>query len=162
MFKDREHCYLAAPFFTTEQIQLVAFIENLDLEPMRGGYAAGQTIYSPRNDGLVLKTTATDQERSQVFAENVRAILAARFVLAVIDDFDPGVIFEVGFAYGQGVPILAYSDVPGRGLNVMLAGAADLGFVNGRPELAALFARFTGGVYIDDVAPRNTWAGDIQ
>lgn len=160
MFKDREHCYLAAPFFNLDQLEVVKFIESLDLEPLRNGSI--QPIYSPRQDGFMLKRKATDQERAQVFAENVKAILAARFVLAVIDDFDPGVVFEVGFAYGQGIPILAYSDVPGRGLNVMLAGAADLGFVNGRPELAKLFARFHVGVYINDVAPYNTWAGEIQ
>jgi nucleoside 2-deoxyribosyltransferase len=97
-----------------------------------------------------------------IFTENVKAILGARFIFAVIDDFDPGVIFEIVFAYGQGVPILTYSDVPGRGLNVMLAGAADLGFISGRAEATMLFKRLRGNVFIDDIAPKNTWAGEIQ
>ncbi len=154
MFKEREHCYLAAPFFNDEQRDLATYIEGLE--------TTDQPIYSPRNDGYVLKPDASNEERAEIFGSNIMAINSARFVLVVIDDFDPGVMFELGVAHARGVPVLAYSDVPERGLNVMLAGAANLGFVNGREDLKLLFKTLRGGIFIEDVAPRNTWAGEIQ
>jgi nucleoside deoxyribosyltransferase len=153
MFKDAEHCYLAAPFFNDKQRDLVTYLEGL--------WTSAQPIYSPRNDGFVLKPNATTSEKTKVFEENIRAIISARFMLAVIDDFDPGVIWEMGFAYGQDIPILAYSDVPGRGLNVMLAGSSDYGFINGRDDIKTLFKLFRR-FDVNVAVPKNTWAGEIQ
>ncbi len=154
MFKEREHCYLAAPFFNDEQKDLCTFIEALETE--------AQPIYSPRSDGYVLKPDATVDQRSEIFYSNIKAIDASRFILVVIDDFDPGVMFEFGAGFRAGVPILTFSDVEGRGLNVMLAGASPLGFVNGRADLKTLFKRLRAPVFIEDVAPKNTWSGEIQ
>ena len=154
MFKNREHCYLAAPFFNDEQRNLATYIEGME--------TIDQPIYSPRKDGYVLSPDATNEQRKEIFDSNVMAIVAARFVLCVIDNFDPGVMFELGVAYRAAVPVLAYSDVEGRGLNVMLAGAASLGFINGREDLKSLFKQLRTDVSIEDIAPRNTWAGEIQ
>lgn len=152
MYKPGEHTYLAAPFFNSQQRELCDFIEELFLR-------SDIPLYSPRNDGFVLKPDATNEERNQIFQSNVMAIRTARWVLAVIDDFDPGVIWEMGLAYGHSVPTLAYSDVPGRGLNVMLAGSCKLGFVNGRPNLTQLIesAPVEGPAF-----PMNTWSGEVQ
>lgn len=147
-------CYLAGPFFNEEQVELIQFIEGLASDR--------QPIFSPMSDGFVLKPDASMEDRNEIFQSNVDAIQTAGFMLVVIDDFDPGTIWEMGFAYADGLPILAYSDVPGRGLNVMLAGAAKLGFINGRANLKAIFAQLAQGHTIHEMAPRNTWGGQIQ
>jgi nucleoside 2-deoxyribosyltransferase len=81
--------------------------------------------------------------------------------LAVIDDFDAGVIWEMGYAHARGKSILGYSDIEGRGLNVMLAGCCNLGFVNGRSALTDIMKQHNllpDGSYF----PKNTWSGHIQ
>lgn len=150
----RNHCYLAGPFFNEKQIALIKYLEGLGSEML--------PIYSPMTDGFVLKPDATNEEREQIFKANTDAIDEAYFVLAVIDDFDPGTIWEMGYAFGTAVPILAYSDVPGRGLNVMLAGSTELGFVNGAAEITMIFAQLAQGRDIWEMVPRNTWRGEIQ
>jgi len=145
---------LAGPFFNEEQANLIKFLESLKSEAM--------PIYSPMSDGFVLKPDASDKEREEIFTSNIDAIEQSYFMLAVIDDFDPGTIWEMGYAFGQGVPILAYSDVPGRGLNVMLAGSSELGFGNGRRNIEGIFGQLAQNKTIYEMAPRNTWRGDIQ
>lgn len=146
-----KHFYLAAGFFNDQQRDLCAFVEGYE--------AMGQPIYSPRRDGFVLKPDATTEERRSVFESNTLAIETASWVLAVVDDFDPGVIWEMGYAFAHGIPTLGYSDVEGRGLNVMLAGSCELGFINGRVALADLL---NGGDDVWSKFPRNTWRGEIQ
>lgn len=143
------HIYLAAPFFSEEQKEVCEFIEGLA--------TADLPIYSPRHDGGVLKPDATDEKRKEIFNSNCVAIDTASWVLAVIDDFDAGVIWEMGYAYPR-VPTLAYSDVPGRGINVMLAGSCRLGFINSRNELRELFDAEHGMIEF----PNNTWSGQVQ
>lgn len=147
-----KHMYLAAPFFNDGQIELCQFIEAYE--------EAEVIIYSPRLDGGVLKPDSSIEEIRSTYDENCIQIDQAAFVLAVIDDFDPGVVWEIGYASRAGTPILAYSDVPGRGLNVMLAGSANLGFINGRDDLDKFFRAFAGWNW--DAFPRNTWSGEIQ
>lgn len=151
MYQPGKHVYLAAGFFNDDQRAVCTAIENMAEE-------AGVPLYSPRHDGGVLVPDATEEEREFIFRSNVVAIEVADWVLAVIDDFDPGVIWEMGLAYGKS-PTLAFSNVPGRGLNVMLAGSANLGFINGLSELGSLFNNFRAGAV--DPFPRNTWSGKI-
>ena len=148
------HCYLAGPFFNETQVNLIKFMESLKCKEM--------LIFSPMTDGFVLKPDASAKDREEIFSSNTDAIDEAEFVLAIIDDFDPGTIWEMGYAYGLGIPILAYSDVPGRGLNVMLAGSSELGFVNGREDITAIFWQLAQGKDVWEMAPRNTWRGEIQ
>lgn len=149
-FKAGQHIYLAAPFFNEEQRDLCTFIEEFESDH--------RLIYSPRHDGGVLKPDSSNEQRAEVFNDNCFAIIGARWVLAVIDNFDTGVLWEMGYAHAKGIPMLGYSDVEGRGLNVMLAGACDLGFANGRAILGSLFRAEN----IWDAFPRNTWSGEIQ
>lgn len=159
-FKPGWHIYFASGFFNDTQRELCDFIELLETDHL--------PIYSPRKDGFVLEPHATIEERHEVFTENIKAISVANMMLAVIDDFDTGVIWEMGYGYAANIPILAYSDVAGRGLNVMLAGSCKLGFINDRRELNRLFTEMDnyGQDDMDPVAfaefPCNTWAGEIQ
>ncbi len=148
-YQPGQHIYFAAPFFNDAQRQLCDFVEGLGsgLNP----------IYSPRHDGGVLKPNSNDAQRAEVFESNKRAINVADWILAVVDDFDAGVIWEMGYGHAKGVPTLGYSDIKGRGLNVMLAGSCNLGFTNGRADLRKLFE-------LDHPInfPRNTWSGEVQ
>lgn len=143
------HIYLAAPFFNEEQKELCSFIEGLATPLL--------PIYSPRLDGGVLTPDASNEERKAIFDSNCLAIDMSAWMLAVIDNFDTGTIWEMGYAHPR-VQTLAYSDVAGRGLNVMLAGSAQLGFVSGREALAKLFGSANGIVQF----PNNTWPGEIH
>ena len=144
--------YLAAPFFNDKQRDVCKFIESLE--------NSSQLVYSPRRDGGMLEPDSTIYERNRIFKSNTAAINASAWILVVVDDYDAGVLWEMGYAHAQGVPTLTYSDVPGRGLNVMLAGSSGLGFVNGRLDLQYLFKR----LYLDGskAFPRNTWSGEIE
>ena len=147
-YKPGRHIYFAAPFFNDAQRNLCDFVEGLG--------SAANPIYSPRIDGGVLKPDSNDEQRAEVFESNKRAMRVAAWVLAVVDDFDSGVIWEMGYSHAKGVPTLGYSDIKGRGLNVMLAGSCDLGFINGRGNLRKLMEQ----EFID--FPKNTWSGAVQ
>ena len=152
-YKPGRHIYLAAGFFSDPQRELCSYIERKE-----GTWAP---IYSPRIDGGVLKPDDKSEVIKEVFDSNKLAVQTSRFVLAIIDDYDPGVIWEMGYAHGKGIRTLGYSDVEGRGLNVMLAGSCNLGFINGRDSLDGFFRgmeRFPGM----DPFPYNTWSGEIQ
>lgn len=150
-YKAGQHMYLAAGFFNDEQRALCEFVESFE--------SSLAPIYSPRKDGGVLRPTSSQREISMTFDNNKISIENARWVLAVIDDFDPGVMWEMGYAHAKGVSILGYSDVMGRGLNVMLAGACNLGFVNGRDSLQQIIVDWRSGFWN---FPKNTWSGEIQ
>lgn len=152
-YRPGKHVYLAAGFFTDKQKELCDFIEGLE--------STWQPIYSPRKDGGVLKPNSPTKTIKATFDDNCLCIGTASWVLAVIDDYDPGVIWEMGYAYAKDRPMLAYSDVPGRGLNVMLAGSCRLGFVNGRDDLRKIFDTIENRPELRPF-PHNTWSGEIQ
>jgi nucleoside 2-deoxyribosyltransferase len=148
-YKPGQHVYLASGFFNDDQRDLCDFVESFETSEL--------PIYSPRIDGGVLKPDASQTEIKEIFDSNKLAIKTADWVLAVIDDFDPGVIWEMGYAHAVSIKMLGYSDVEGRGLNVMLAGACNLGFINGREALGKLL-RASWPIEF----PYNTWSGTIQ
>jgi len=116
------HVYLAAGFFTEEQLTVCKAVEDLFEEsPWR--------LHSPRQV-LTLEKDASAVKRSDVFSGNLNALRGSAFVLARIDDFDPGVLWEMGWAYHAGVPVVAFTTHAARGLNVMLQCAVE-GFVQG-------------------------------
>jgi nucleoside 2-deoxyribosyltransferase len=144
--------YLAAPWFTETQKSV--------MDKVRGEIIKSPIdVFSPYYDGTVLtKDNDSPEMRKIVFNINVRSINGCDLVIAVIDDFDPGTIFEMGVSYKSHIPIIAYSDVQGRGLNVMLQMAV-WGFSNGLEQLSIQLDRFLLGK-----GPKNylTWKkGDV-
>ena len=152
-YRPGQHMYLASGFFNDKQRDLCDFIEGLERMPH-------MPIYSPRKDGGVLRPDSPPNQIKEVFDSNKISIETANFVLAVIDDYDAGVLWEMGYAHGKNISTLGYSDVEGRGLNVMLAGGCNLGFVNGREALKKTLIDW--GDLKFDAFPRNTWSGAIQ
>jgi len=66
------------------------------------------------------KEKPSEDLRNAVFRDNVENIDNAALVVAVVDGFDVGVMFEVGYAYAMGVPIVTITDHD-YGCNLMLA-----------------------------------------
>jgi nucleoside 2-deoxyribosyltransferase len=105
--------YLAGPFFNPEQIDTIHRIENLcKLNHV--------DFFSPRLE-CMCPPDATEEQRRYSFEANVFHIVNAKYILARIDDFDPGTMWEMGYASRCGVPTYAFTTVEGRGLNLMLA-----------------------------------------
>ena len=68
------------------------------------------------------------------------------FILAVIDDFDIGVIWEVGFAFGISfgkLPVVTYTD-KNYGLNAMLVESA-IAHIRGEDQLRRFLREYVYG-----------------
>lgn len=147
--------YLASPFFTEEQR---AWLDKL--EPAVKKIAARMDenvthikhdMFSPRHRTYV-PPDADHDDRWHAFHKNLVAIRDAVLVIARIDDFDPGTIFEMGAAWAYGIPIIAYTTLEkGRGLNLMLAEACD-SFARGFTELL---------IMIEHKSRWRKWKGEI-
>lgn len=120
--------YLASPFFKPEQIERIEFIENTLEEN-------GYTVFSPRKE-FVVKPDATSEDRKKGFQGNCNAIDNCDFVIAVTDGKDMGTIWEAGYAYSSGIPILYFAETLGNNdFNLMLAESGELGVCKSREEL---------------------------
>ena len=79
-------------------------------------------LWPTRLDGIDLTPDATEADRNAVFADNVAHLKQAQLVVAVIDDFDTGTIWETGTAFGLDIPVAYYAETLADGtFNVMLA-----------------------------------------
>lgn len=111
--------YLAGPWFSAGEPERLAQLETL-MDELQISY------YSPRLDGIDLTPDATDADRDAVFADNTEHLKAAQLVLAVVDDYDTGTIWETGMAFGREIPVAYYAETlkDGETFNVMLAKSA--------------------------------------
>jgi hypothetical protein len=148
--------YLASPWFTPQQMIIMNKVRDVITS------FEGIKLFSPYYDGIVLdKNNDSPEMRQKVFDIDIGTIAFSDLVIAIIDDFDPGTIFEMGAAgiicwmfdkgmieyniHIRNIPrIIAYSDVSGRGLNVMLQQSV-WGFANGETELRDQLERFVRG-----------------
>ncbi len=106
--------YLASPFFNEDQIEREERIKSM----LR---TYGYKVYSPREHGVVgnLSDSVAVQE---TFNSNVEAINNSKKVLAITDRKDMGTIWEAGYAYGKGIPIVYYAETLGDNpFNIMLS-----------------------------------------
>lgn len=107
-------CYLAAPWFTQEQMTMIQKIEYI----LMGKH--NLSVYSPRKV-LNLIDDSDAELRHLVFNTNLMAISASEFVFAITNGKDMGTIWECGYAYAIGKPIVYYAEGLEGGFNVMLA-----------------------------------------
>ena len=127
---DAPMIYLAGPWFTEGQPERLAKIEELMDE-------LGLSYYSPRLDGIDLTPDATEADRNAVFADNVTHLRQAQLVVAVVDGFDTGTIWETGTAYGLNIPVAYYGETLADGtFNVMLAKSGKA-VIENMPDLKA-------------------------
>jgi len=119
--------YLAAPFFNEEQETTIGTVEAMCQE-------LGWDFFSPRIE-CFCPPNASDYVQQSTFKLNIKHIELAPMVLARIDDFDTGTIWELGYAYKCKVPVVVYTTFEtGRGLNLMLAKGC-IGFIQGLTRL---------------------------
>lgn len=106
--------YFASPFFRPDQIERE---ERLKAH-LRG---LGYSVFSPK-ESCHLQPDATQDSQEKVFNDNVTAIRKSAAVFAVTDGKDMGTIWEAGYAFGIGKPIIYYAETLGENLfNLMLA-----------------------------------------
>ncbi|MFX0084244.1 MAG: nucleoside 2-deoxyribosyltransferase [Candidatus Hodarchaeota archaeon] len=107
--------YIASPFFNKEQIERLTLVEN-EIEPRFDAY-------SPRKQTQFKSGTKPDKKLRQLILDsNLYAIENSDFVIAITDDKDLGTLFEVGYAYAIGKPIIYVAFTLGeRPFNLMLS-----------------------------------------
>lgn len=101
--------YLAGPFFSANQLGL---IEEL-LTQLR---QAGVKVFSPYHDVGLADTV-------DVAKKDLKGLQESQFVFACLDGYDPGTVFEVGYACALGIPVLVYSPTLKKPHITMFAGS---------------------------------------
>jgi len=114
----KHNVYIAAPFFSPDQITRVALVETL-LEKHE------MTYFSPRKQSAI-GSIADPEVRKKAFDMNVKGIEEADFLVAITDGKDMGTIFEAGHAYAQNIPVIYVAFTLGKEgqFNLMLAESA--------------------------------------
>ena len=108
--------YIASPFFNPKQIDQVEFIKESLTQ-------LGYEYFSPK-DYFVLDPNATAEDRTRIFDVNVEKIEWADFILCNTESKDLGTIWEAGFSYGIGKPVVFFAEgLPEGKFNVMLSEA---------------------------------------
>jgi hypothetical protein len=86
--------YLAGPFFTTAQRWMVD-------EARDGLLQQGMAVFSPYHDVGIGPAT-------EVVPQDIAALEGCDAVFAIVDGFDAGTLFEVGYARSRGIPVVAF------------------------------------------------------
>jgi hypothetical protein len=104
---DEPLVYLAAPFFTLADRWLV--------ETCRGVLTGlGTHVFSPVHD----VGTGGDE----VAARDLEGLEGAQAVFALLDGWDPGTVYEVGWAHRMGLPVVGFIQGPSQEGTKMLVG----------------------------------------
>jgi nucleoside deoxyribosyltransferase len=104
--------YLAGPFFTREQVNLMAKLEVI----LRN---KGLKVYSPRKHPSKFPFGSI-KFRKQTFAFDVRAIRNSDIVFAIYNDQDSGTMWEIGYAFSHCKPIVVFNSKEKR-VNLMIS-----------------------------------------
>jgi hypothetical protein len=92
--KKKYDIYVAGPFFNYAQLSVVEEMADFFRD-------AGLRVFSPYHDvGL--------GQPVQVAKQDLDALHACRVLVACLEGYDPGTIFEVGYARAIGIPVLIY------------------------------------------------------
>lgn len=128
--------YIAAPFFNPEQLKVVKEIESLL-------HDSSIEYFSPRSEGTLIEMTP--EERSiymkSMFQSNINHMDWATHVIAVIDNYDTGTVWEMGYCYANDKEIVTYS-ANYHGINVMLNESIKAHCVHILDLLSALVGKF--------------------
>jgi hypothetical protein len=99
--------YLAAPFFTLAERWLVETCRNVLI-------GLGATVFSPFHD--------VGPGGDEVAAHDLAGLDGADAVLALLDGWDPGTVYEVGWAHRKGLPVVGFLQGPSHEGTKMLVG----------------------------------------
>lgn len=106
-------CYIASGFFNPKQIKDVEDIKFI-LKLLN------LTFFSPKDHNLILPN-ATNLEREEGVFKNLSSIENCKFIIVNTRDKDMGTIFEAGYAFKFGLPIIYFSEGLKGDFNLMLA-----------------------------------------
>jgi nucleoside 2-deoxyribosyltransferase len=107
------YIYIAGPFFNDKELDVIEKIKMI-IETYNFKY------FSPK-DELMYKPGVTTPE--DILRKNVEGLIKSDLLIVVTDGKDPGTMFEAGWAYAKGVPMI-YVWLTGtkeQKFNVMLA-----------------------------------------
>lgn len=107
-FAPRPVVYIAAPFFGLGQSWLVDLVRDALRE-------LGAAPFSPFHD--------VGRGGPEVAIADLEGLDKSASVLALLDEFDPGTLFEVGYSIRKGTPVVAYLDPRPAEPLVMLEGS---------------------------------------
>lgn len=145
----RLKAYIAAPFFSYDQKEVVKSIEGL-LDEYFIDY------YSPMRDGVLKEMSKEERAKrmEEIYNKNLHELLNCDLVVAVIDDYDTGTVFEIGYftrikTFNPDKKLITYSP-KNYGLNVMLQFSVD----GHAPDFESLEAALQK--VIDDETPDET------
>lgn len=148
--------YIAAPFFNKKQLERLVSVEN-EIE-------SRFDMYSPRKQIQFKTGTKPDKKlRRWVLDNNLFAIERSDFVMAITDEKDLGTLFEVGYGYGIGKPIIYVSFTLGnKPFNLMLAetGVAVIKHLSELRIVAKLIAKY--GLYNNTRLEKFQYEGLIE
>jgi nucleoside 2-deoxyribosyltransferase len=117
--------YIAGPFFNTEQRDVIEGIE----EELRN---RGIAFFSPRLCGVLGEVAPEDRaaKSKKFYDKNIEMLEHCDIMVAVVDDFDTGTMFEWGyFSCKKAKQInnkLVSLSTQGHGLNLMLTHSSDI------------------------------------
>lgn len=140
MFLNKDnHIYVAGPFFNPEQTKVVEDIKEI-LDYLKINY------FSPKD---VLKYNKTDppEVATKCYNGNVKALNGCDLMIAIIDDYDSGTMFEMGYFTALHKPVIAYSNHPDRQLNIMLSQSC-VGFANNLSDLGEILKNIQNGTFV--------------
>lgn len=138
--------YLAGPFFNSEQKKA---LHKIKAELLFCGFS----VCDPQELSPVIvemdESERTEDRLSEIFRKNVVGIRKADCVLAWIDERDTGTSFEIGYAFGVGIPVYTIS-LTGKAANVMLSHA-----VHGHLDSISGLGLLSPGKRISGPGPSN-------
>jgi len=106
--------YIASPFFNESQLSMVYYIED-SLE------THGISFHSPRTSGIIKHLPQEEKEAKakETFEKDVYYLRQCNLMIAVIDGFDPGTVWEMGHFFAHGKRIATITNEK-KMLNIML------------------------------------------
>ena len=79
-------------------------------------------VFSPKDESCLNKDS-TRQDFIETFKSNIKGIVDCDFMLSIVEGGDTWTMVEFGYALAKNIPILAFSPVKMRKLNLMLSEA---------------------------------------
>ncbi|MCK2000196.1 nucleoside 2-deoxyribosyltransferase [[Brevibacterium] frigoritolerans] len=114
--------YLASGWFNENQERRVAKAEKVLRE-------LGFEVFSPRENQNPEFIYNTQPWRDATFDNDVDHIEWCDFIFAIYDEEDSGTMFELGYAYKTGKPVLVYHETGGY-VNLMISDSLTAYFTN--------------------------------
>jgi hypothetical protein len=151
----KHEIYLASPFFNPEQVEREEYVK----EVLKIG---GVNVFSPK-DNCFLPPNATHADQARVFKENYDAIDNSVAVVAITDGKDMGTIWEAGYAFAKGKPVIYFAEtLGGNGFNLMLAQSGAKIFLSREDLCKANLLQLIFNLALNEFTPDWSYKGEIE